>query len=489
MIEDLKRTFNQTVIYSLGNVLPKLVGFILLPLYTSHLSTSEFGILAILQASSQILIGVLGFNIHTSMMRWLVIDKSIKYQKSIIYTALVSSFAISIFMCIALIPFNNQFSVLLFGHANFKSYIFLLIISSAIGIINNIPLNILRYHEKAARYIWVSVIKFVIILILNFYFLTQTSYEIDGILIAEIIGGAVLIIQTVSYTFQNINFVFNYTAFIEMFKYGFPLIFSTTSALILSLSDRFIIKYFLNDSSVGVYSLGNKIAGFINVFIIQSFQLGFLPIAFKKLQDANSKRFFVKVFTYFNLVLIFFALSLSLFSKEIITTFASQKDYWDAYTVIPVLSLAFVLRGAQYIVSLSFHYTKQTSYNAYIIMLSAIINVGLNIVFIPLLGIIGAAWSFFISQFVLLIISNYFAQKLFPLKFEYLKNIELLLLFILIYFLTQIIIIKNPAVMFALKLLLMVLFPFILKYLNFYEDVELEKIKYFLNKISKKISA
>ena len=40
--------------------------------------------------------------------------------------------------------------------------------------------------------------------------------------------------------------------------------------------------------------------------------------------------------------------------------------------------------------------------------------------------------------------------------------------------------------MFTLKLLLIVLFPFILKYINFYEEVELEKIKYFWNKIKKK---
>lgn len=483
MIEDLKRTLNHTVIYSLGNVLPKLVGFILLPLYTSHLNTSEFGILAILQALSQILIGILGFNIHTSMMRWFVIDKNLSYQKSIIFTALFSSFSIAVLMCIGLIPFSDNFSVLFFGNSNYKNYFTLLIISSAIGIVNNIPLNILRFHEKAIKYIWVSVVKFAIILAFNFYFLTQTSYEIDGILIAEIIGGTVLIIQTISYTFKNINFIFNKNAFIEMFKYGFPLIFSTTSSLLLSFSDRFIIKYFLNDSSVGIYSLGNKIAGFINVFIIQSFQLGFLPIAFKKLHDSNSKRFFIKVFTYFNLVLVFFALLLTLFSKEIVTTFASQKEYWNAYSVIPILSIAFVFRGAQYVISLAFHYTKQTSYNAYIIMFSALLNIVLNYVLIPFIGIIGAAWSFLISQFALLIISNYYAQKLYPLKYEYLKNFELLLILIFVFVLMQIITIENYLASIFIKLLLLILFPFILRYLNFYETVELEKINYYWNKI------
>jgi len=46
-----------------------------------------------------------------------------------------------------------------------------------------------------------------------------------------------------------------------------------------------IIKYFMDDASVGIYSLGHKLASVINVFILQSFQMGYLPIAYKKMND------------------------------------------------------------------------------------------------------------------------------------------------------------------------------------------------------------
>lgn len=79
----IKKTLRQTAIYSLGNLTSKVIGFILLPLYTDYLSVSEYGIFAILEATSQILIGIFGFNFTTSMMRWCVSEKSADGQKII----------------------------------------------------------------------------------------------------------------------------------------------------------------------------------------------------------------------------------------------------------------------------------------------------------------------------------------------------------------------------------------------------------------------
>ncbi|GAB4141707.1 MAG: oligosaccharide flippase family protein [Ignavibacteriales bacterium] len=485
MIEDLKRTIKQTSVYSLGNILPKLVGFLLLPLYTDKLSTFEFGVLAILQASSQILVGVFGFNIHTAMIRWLAIKEDENYRKSIVFTSAMSTLIVSLIMCVLFIPFSSSLSYLLFGHYRFNGFIILLVISSALGIINNIPLNILRFQEQAIKYTLASVVKFIFILFFNFYFLLKLNLGINGILIAEINGGIILIIQTSYHSSKHMNLTFNYNASKDMFAYGFPLIFSTASTLLLSLSDRYILAYFLDESSVGIYSLGSKIAGFINVFIIQSFQLGFLPIAFKKLNDENAKRFFIKVFTYFNLLLIISALTLSIFNKEIITTFASRKEYWEAYSVIPLLSFAFVLKGSQYMLSLGFHYTQKTSYNAYIVMITAILNVVLNILLIPLISLMGAAWAFFISSILLLIITNFYSQKLYPVKYEFRKIAKAFFLAMFLYLISSQLFFSQFYLTVIIKLIILFAFPILLYPVGFYEKIELEKLSSYLKKLFK----
>ena len=70
MFNSLKATLKHSTIYGLGNISSKLVGFILLPLYTEYLTVDEYGILALLEITSQILVSIFSFNISTAMMRW-----------------------------------------------------------------------------------------------------------------------------------------------------------------------------------------------------------------------------------------------------------------------------------------------------------------------------------------------------------------------------------------------------------------------------------
>lgn len=477
MFEDIKKTSKQTLVYSVGNVLPKLVGFVLIPLYLSKLSTYAFGVLTILFSISQIMIGIFGFNIHTAMLRWLEVDKSKDYKKSIVFTAFISTILIAVTISLMTIPFSKEISIALFSTTDYSVYFIWLVISSGVGIINNIPLNLIRYFEKPYYYILISSIKFIIILGLNFYFLLYTNLGIEGIIIAELVGNIYLLLQSAHFIYSNMIAVFNYNAFLGMFKYGLPLIFSTLSTLALSLSDRFIIKYYLGDSNVGIYSLGNKIASFINVFIIQSFQLGFLPIALKKFSDPKSKRFFVKVFTYFTLLLVYTALFFALFSMEIVKYFSSNKSYWAAYTVIPALSLGFVLRGMQYIISLVFYYEKKTHYNAVIVLISALINILLNILLIPIIGILGAAWAFVISTFILIIMTYFYSQKFYFLNYEIGKTIKLFLTAFFIFFLASLVNGESISIRILTKTFLLILLPAILYTLNYYEEIEIKKIK------------
>ena len=163
-----------------------------------------------------------------------------------------------------------------------------------------------------------------------------------------------------------------------MFGYSFPLIFSAISVHLLAIGDRFIIKYLLDYQQVGIYSLGYKIAGVLNVLVVQSFALGFLPIAFKMLKSPDAKIFYIKIFKYLSMILVFGALVLSLFSREALQIFASKPEFRIAYKIVPLLTLTFVFKGIQYMFSLGLQYVKKTKYIAYVVAVGVIINFTLN---------------------------------------------------------------------------------------------------------------
>lgn len=477
MFNELKNTVKQTSIYSLGNLSTKLVGFVLLPLYTGYLTSSEYGILAILQAIGQILIGVFGFNLPTAMMRWYTAEKSKSQQDTVVFTTLLSTLIISLLLSLILIPFSREFSLAFFNDYSFANYFIILFLSVSAGIISNVPLNLIRLKEKAFFYITLTITKFTIIVLLNIYFVAKIEIGVEGIIISELVGNLFIIIFTAPFLIKNSVFKINLSILFEMFKFGIPLIFSTVFTFTLTLGDRFIIQYFHGDSSVGVYSLGHKVASVLNMLIIQSFQLGFLPIAYKKFEEPNAKRYFSKVLTYYTLILVFSALVISLFSKELIELLALRKEYWIAYSVLPIISFAFVLKGIQFVFSLSFHYTKKTIYNATIVLITASISVLLNIILVEKYDFMGAAITFLISLLVLMLLSYFIGQKVYFIPYEKFKLIKIFFtgvtLFLCSYLFNEMQIIPRL----FLKTGLVLSFPIILFYLNVFDRVEIDKAK------------
>lgn len=476
MISDLLNTAKKTAIYSLGNLSSKVIGFILLPLYTEYLSLSEYGVLIILEASTQILIGLLGFNLTTSMMRWCASEKSLDIQKKIISSIFFTVIFIAITFSAVSIPFSNSISHFISSTLKFDKYITILLLTVSFGIISNVPMEVIRFREKAGFYVFLSASKFLVIVLLNIYFIVYQKMGVEGIILSQLIGFAYVFIASIPFLIKNLKLTFSTDLIQEMFRYGFPLIFSTSALLVLALGDRYIIKYFLSDADVGLYSLGHKVASVINIFILQSFQVGYLPIAYKKINDVGAPRYFSKVATYLIFALVLSALILSLFSIDIIKLFSLNKDYWPAYTVVPFVTLAFAFKGMQYVFSLPFHFAKKTSYIAYIVTASAAINIGLNLLFIPKYGYLVAALVMAFSYLVMSILYYILSKKYYHIPFEIQKMIKIILVGIILYIPALFITDLDILLQLLIKSFLFFSFPFILYLLNFYEPVELEKI-------------
>ena len=235
-----------------------------------------------------------------------------------------------------------------------------------------------------------------------------------------------------------------------------------------------------DDFSVGVYTLGYKIASVINVIIIQSFQLGFLPIALKKWGDVNANRFYAKVLTYFTLLLVISSLFLSFFAKDIIKLLAENQNYWLAVQIIPVLCLGFILKGIQYNFALVFHYIKQTHFLATLVIITTFINVGLNFILINYFGFSGAAISFLISSLIFVLLTYTISNRKFALPFENIKLFKMILIAFILYLMSGLMEFGNNLINISLKTFLLLIYPVLLYIFRFYEPVEIQRIKSFL---------
>lgn len=483
MLENLKTALKSTVIYSIGNLSTKILGLILIPLYTDRLTISEYGILGMLEVTAQIFTAVFGMSLFNAFFRWYWDRDYEGKQKSMYFTILVFVLTLALLLNIIFWPLHGSFSNLLLGSTDYSYLIMLILLVSMLDAPALVTNTLVRLKEKPVFYTALHIAKILTNLVFTVYFIVYRGKKVEGIYEAQLIGNAVYYLVASRFILKNVEFRFERVMLKGMLKFSYPLLFTSLAGIILTISDRYVLRFISDLAYVGIYSLGFKIANTLRVFVITSVNLAVQPMIYKMIDQPDNKRFYSKIMTYFSFGLMLCALGLSLFGREIIKFLAkTNPDYWEAFTIVPVISLAVFFSMLRDVSLTGINISKKTVVNARSIIFVAAVNIGLNILLIPPLGYMGAAIATLISQMLYFLFIYYFAQKYYPIKYEITKVIKIIGAGILIY---SISILTNELSLLArlvIKSFLFLSFPFILYAINFYEPIELDRLQGFWKK-------
>lgn len=427
-----KKIARNSAIYSLGNISSKLVGFILLPVYTKYLTISDYGILAILEITGQFLSAILGMGLYFALNRWYW-DSDYKDKQNILFFNVVSAISVGGLIILTILFFQAQhLSQLFFSSSQFAYYIKLLLIATFFNSLSRAALNLMRIQEKALLYSVSNLIRFTVNLIFTIYFVVYLKRNVAGIYEAQILGFVLFFLVISKYLFQNIKIKIDWLLLKEMLIFGLPMILTSISGIILSITDRYSLRFLSDMGQVGVYSFGFKISNILKVFLGQSIIWALTPIMYKVMKDLAARQFYSKVLNYFAFILTFAVLILSLFSREVIELIAQNPDYFLAYQIVPVIAYAILFDLLKNVSAIGINIAKKTKTTARIITFVAILNIGLNVLLIPYFQALGAAIATLISQFVAFLLITKYGQKYFTIPYEYFKLISVLIISILL---------------------------------------------------------
>ncbi|MBD3225812.1 MAG: oligosaccharide flippase family protein [Caldithrix sp.] len=488
MLAHFKGIFKNSIIYSIGNFSSKLVGFILLPIYTQYLTVEDYGILGILEVSTQLLVSMFGLGLYWAFNRWYW-DKEYRHKQNVLFfSSFVFLAGVSAVMFLIFAPFSEQLSVVLFEHNRFSYLLRIMFIVAGLEIVARIPLTLLKLQEKPVLYSAANISKFVVNLLVTIYFVVYLNRKLEGIYEAQIIGHAVYFLLLSPYIWRNLEFKFDFTLMKEMLVFSLPLVLSATSGIVLSIADRYILKFLGGLSEVGIYSLGFKIANIIQVFIIQSVMLALSPMIYKMMDDPNNKRFYSKSMTYFGYGIMFFVLGLSMFGKEAVEMLAQKKEFWPAYQIIPIIAFAKFFVALKHTAAIGLNIMKKTKIRAFIGIFISVLNIALNVVFIPQWQSIGASIALVIAHFVFFVLVLKYSQKYYFIPFEIQKITKMIIVGVLIISVAFLVNNMEITIRILIKLILFCSFPVLLYLWNFYEDIEVQRVKEGAKKIINRFS-
>ncbi len=424
----------QSLIYGIGTILTRVVTFLLLPLYTNVFTTEEYGIVSLAYAFTGFVMIAYRYGMDSALMKY-YIDAEGEDRKTY-FTTIFSVQALT----------SLIFSLFLFIAAGFLAPIFLggaytrlmqlVTIILFLDALWMLPMLILRAEEKPQQYILLSLLNVILLMALNIYLVVFKEFGITGVLIGNIFASGALLLATVPIIVRNFSFkTISRSALQEVLKFGLPFFPAGIFTMIMELSDRYLLEWLADTSTVGLYSAGNKL-GMFGLLLVMGFNMGWTPYFLKKGKDANAPQTFARVSTYFLGLVGGFIVLISLWINQLVqfrigdATFFGE-EFWSSTQVVPIILLGYYFFGLYVLQLPGVFMTKKTKWVPLFRGIGAALTVLVNIILIPVFGIIGAASAKAIAFFGMSLAILLFNQKHYPIPYLW-RGILFPIIFLLI---------------------------------------------------------
>ena len=413
-----------TFIIFLGKISTQFISFFLLPLYTSYLNASDYGVIDLIITYSTLLVPVMTLQQEMATFRFLI-DCRGNYEKTerILFNSIKN-------VTRSALLFAVVFGIIsIFVNIPYNIYILLNVI---ISMYSGLLLQSTRGLGKNILYSIASTITGIVTLLFNWLFIVILGVGAEGILIASIIAhlACIVFIAVALEVHKCIKKKNNdRSSRKEMLKYSLPLVPNGISWWVINVSDRTIISAILNVAANGIYAVSTKFSSIITA-VFSVFSMSWTESASVHVNDKDRDVFFSDIAD--TIVRLFSCLCMGIIAFMPFVFGIFVKDgYNEAYNYIPINLLAAFFNCVVGIYSSIYIAKKLTKKVAVTSIVSAIINIVINLVFIRIIGVYAACISTVVAYLSMAIYRHFDLKKYVKLKYRLSTIMATIILFII----------------------------------------------------------
>jgi O-antigen/teichoic acid export membrane protein len=404
----MSKVLKNTFIYLLGSIIPKMSGFILLPIYAAYLTPSDYGIINSIQSLNQLFIILFSLSLPAAIYRlyWDYQSQIKEFLSTIFWAVLILSSAV----LITSLLFSNILNKM-FASITFYPYFFLGLLTFYIVNFYDLPNRQLILSERPKRFITLSLSKYFLNAGLVLSLVVYKGYGAYGYLLGNLISAIIILPFYLKILQKQLIVRLNFKILKNVTKYSLPLIPTFLVVWVMDFSDRIFIERYNGLADVGIYSLAYTISGLV-LILSGAWESSFRPLFFKIANTYEELEAKEKIYVYNNnyiIIFLFICFSIVFFSKDLVLLLFDTR-YHKSHEFIPILVLAYFFSVLGGMTNRFFEQSKKTRLNMYLQFLGGIINIGLNFILIANYGILGAALSTMIT-FAFVFILGYFYSK------------------------------------------------------------------------------
>ena len=385
-----KKLAKNTSLFLLGSIGSKLLGYLLIPFYTSILSTEDYGICDTIFITVSLLYPILTLSIGESVFRF-SIDKTTDQSK--VWTVGVIIASIGFLVSFAFSPLLLLAKKLSPFYWLFIGYYFAVIIET---LFSQYAKGCNRVRDNTIAGLTSTLLRLVMIIaflkwfefgILGYFIAHIVSCFFTCILLFILLGAKQFKICRVDKKLVN-----------SMLKYSIPIIPNAVSWWISTSSDKYIINYYCGYGVTGVYAISYKIPSLMTT-LTSVFLNAWQITSAEEIDSEYAETIFNKIYRLFFTVLVF-AVAILIPLSRLLSRILFAKEFFNAWYYVPILLFAYLFHDLSAFIGSTYTASKKTRIIFVSTLIGAITNVLLNIMLISIYGAIGAAIATLISYYI-----------------------------------------------------------------------------------------
>ncbi len=421
--------------FGVGKILYTLVTLLLVPLYLERINIADYGILSISLVTVNLFAIVFSFSISNGILRaFNDSDDSLKQTKNIFSTTVIFYIVLSFLVYLSSKLFGTHLSSLIFGNEKFISFVDILILISITRVFVNIFNGFFLAKNYTIKYVIMNLFGVLSLALINIYQIFYTDYSLYSIIQGYFYSGLLTIVLGFIFSIKAFSFNFDFNIVRFILKYGIPLGVASLISYFINYGNRYFIINILDESSVAIIDVAQKIGGLIGLLLTGAFITTFTPYYLRLYKEVSFSTFNKKIneiiFTY-SLSFFFFSLVVVMY-QELFLSLLSNEEYMDSAIFVPYILLSDYFHVLFMMLTLGTNIKKETKYEMYITIIILVVSVFLNVFLINLFSLYGAVFVQISINILSVFLISYYNSKRFNININFPKLLKLVIVFIIL---------------------------------------------------------
>lgn len=389
-MKKLRLFIENFLVYGLGGIISKIIPLIMVPIVTRLMpSTDYFGISDLSNTIVQFGSAIAVMGMYDAMYRMFFEQDDEEYKKRICSTAMIFTFFTSTIVFLALILFKKQIAYYFFSDEKYAYVVYLSAMATLVGATNSIISAPTRMQNKRKIFLVTNTVSPVLSYAISIPMLMAGYYTI-ALPLAAVVSGLTM---ELTFGFLNKEWFdprrFDFSLLKKLLVIAVPLLPNFLIYWVFNSCDKLMITNMIGIGAAGIYSVGSKL-GHCSQLIYTAFAGGWQYFAFSTMKEKKQVETNSRIYEYLG-VISFIATAGICAISHVFFSIVFSEQYLSGYIIAPYLFISPLLQMLYQIGNNQFLVIKKTWPGMFILSSGAIVNVILNLVLIPILGIEGAA--------------------------------------------------------------------------------------------------